>query len=108
MHRHVEWDDPGSDSVVRHFEQDPIGRSDPGPGDILSARYQGLVVRIRVDAYVDDTSIGEVVALIDPATGERRKLAGKLAKGDIVRLPDASRAFEPTGGDKDDDDEDHT
>ncbi|RCV88645.1 hypothetical protein [Billgrantia montanilacus] len=108
MHRHVEWDDPGSASVERHFEQHPTGRSDPGPGDILSARYQGLVVRIRVDAYVDGTSIGEVVALIEPGTGARRKLAGKLAKGDIVRLPDASRAFEPTGGEKADEDEDHT
>ncbi|AMC99122.1 hypothetical protein KZO25_16510 [Halomonas sp. ANAO-440] len=108
MHRHVEWDDPGAASVMRHYEKNPIGYSDPGPGDILSARYQGLVVRIRVDAYVDGTSIGEVVALINPASGERRKLAGKLAQGDIVRLPDASRAFEPTGGDEDEGDEDHT
>ncbi|RDB42544.1 hypothetical protein DU490_12370 [Halomonas sp. DQ26W] len=108
MHKHVEWDDPGADSVMRHYEKNPIGYSDPGPGDILSARYQGVVVRIRVDAYVDSTSIGEVVALINPGTGKRRQLAGKLAKGDIVRLPDASRAFEPTGGDKDDEDDDPT
>jgi hypothetical protein len=96
MHRHVEWDDPGADSVLRHFEQDPIGYSEPGPGDILSARYRGWIVRIRVEAYVKGTSIGEVVALIDPETGERRQLCGKLALGDTVRLPDEYRAFEPT------------
>lgn len=99
MHRHVEWDDPGADSVMRHFENKPAGRSDPGPGDILSGRYQGMVVRVRVEAYVNGTSIGSVVALIEPQSGTRRKLVGKLAVGDTVRLPDASRAFEPRPGD---------
>ncbi|PMR77108.1 hypothetical protein [Billgrantia endophytica] len=105
MHRHVEWDDPGASSVARHFEKHPTGRSDPGPGDILSARYQGLVVRIRVEAYVNGTSIGNVVALIDPESGERHKLAGKLATGDTVRLPDESRAFEPSARDDNDEEE---
>ncbi|WP_163558999.1 hypothetical protein [Halomonas sp. NO4] len=95
MHRHVEWDDPGTDSVLRHFEHDPTGYSEPGPGDILSARYRGRVVRIRVKAYVDATSIGEVVAIIDPASDERQKAFGKLQRGDTVRLPDDKRAFEP-------------
>ncbi|MCG6658872.1 hypothetical protein HOP52_14015 [Halomonas campisalis] len=106
MHKHVEWDDPGADSVMRHFARDPMGHSDPGPGDILSARYQGYVVRIRVEAYVNGTSIGEVVALIAPVSGERRKLCGKLALGDMVRLPDASRALEPRADEPDDDEED--
>ena len=106
MHKHVEWDDPGADSVMRHFARDPMGHSDPGPGDILSARYQGWVVRIRVEAYVGDTSIGEVVALIDPASGERRKLCGKLALGDTVRLPDTHRALEPQADAQDDEAED--
>ncbi|MBA2781126.1 hypothetical protein [Billgrantia kenyensis] len=105
MHRHVEWDDPGADSVLRHYEQDPTGYSDPGPGDILSARYQGMVVRVRVEAYVNGTSIGEVVALIEPHSGKRRKLLGKLALGDTVRLPDADRAFEPRPGDNEEEDE---
>lgn len=96
MHRHVEWDDPGSASVMRHFEHDPTGYSDPGPGDILSARYRGRVVRMRVEAYVDGTSIGEVVAVIDPASGERKQGTGKLTLGDTVRLPDEWRAFEPS------------
>ncbi|MCE8014184.1 hypothetical protein [Billgrantia desiderata] len=105
MHRHVEWDDPGADSVMRHFEKNPAGHSAPGPGDILSARYQGLVVRVRVEAYVDGTSIGEVVALIEPNSGKRRKLIGKLALGDTVRLADECRAFEPRPGDSDEPDE---
>ena len=95
MHRHVEWDEPGADSVMRHFENSSTGYSEPGPGDILSGRYQGLVVRVKVEAYVDDTSIGTVAALIEPHSDTRRKLIGKLAVGDTVRLPDEYRAFEP-------------
>lgn len=95
MHKHVDWDDPGADSVMHHFERDPAGRSDPGPGDILSARHEGAIVRVRVEAYVDGTSIGEVVAIIALGNGRRMKSHGKLALGDTVRLPDASRALEP-------------
>ena len=95
MHRHVEWDEPGTDSVMHHFEKHPSGHSNPGPGDVLSGRYQGLIVRIKVEAYVDGTSIGPVVALIEPHSGTRRKLVDKLAVGDTVRLPDEYRAFEP-------------
>ncbi|ERS91636.1 MULTISPECIES: hypothetical protein [unclassified Halomonas] len=99
MHKHVEWDDPGADSVMRHFQQDPGGYSDPGPGDILSARHQGAVVRVKVEAYVDGTSIGEVAAIISVDNGRRLKSHGKLALGDTVRLPDECRALEPTLGD---------
>ncbi|QJQ97690.1 hypothetical protein [Halomonas sp. PGE1] len=106
MHKHVEWDDPGADSVMRHFEKDPMGHSAPGPGDILSARYQGAVVRVKVEAYVEGTSIGEVAAIIAVNNGRRLKSHGKLALGDTVRLPDASRALEPRVGRARDDDED--
>ncbi|MDI5984607.1 hypothetical protein QLQ85_07380 [Halomonas sp. M4R5S39] len=95
MHKHVEWDAPGTDSVMHHFERDPADHDDPGPGDILSARHEGAIVRVRVEAYVDGTSIGEVVALISANNGRRMKSYGKLALGDTVRLPDASRALEP-------------
>ncbi|MCC5882270.1 MAG: hypothetical protein JJU25_06475 [Halomonas sp.] len=105
MHKHVEWDAPGGDSVMSHHARTPAGYSDPGPGDILSARYQGLVVRVKVEAYVNGTSIGEVVALIEPQSGRRRKLVGKLALGDTVRLPDECRAFESRPADIDAQDE---
>ncbi|MDI5933508.1 hypothetical protein [Halomonas kalidii] len=95
MHKHVDWDDPGADSVMQHFDRNPTSRSDPGPGDILSARHEDAIVRIKVEAYVDGTSIGEVVALISANNGRRMKSHGKLALGDTVRLPDASRALEP-------------
>lgn len=98
MHKHVVWDEPGRDSVIDHFARHPGQHGDPGPGDILSARFKGKVVRIKVSAYVDGTSIGDVVALIDPDSGERLKRFDKLELGDTVRLPDESRAFEPRGG----------
>ena len=99
MHKHVEWDDPGADSVMRHFAQDDGSHSDPGPGDVLSARHEGAVVRVKVEAYVEGTSIGEVAAIISLDNGRRLKSHGKLALGDTVRLPDDCRALEPTLGD---------
>ncbi|MFO8045717.1 MAG: hypothetical protein R6U30_07575 [Halomonas sp.] len=106
MHKHVEWDDPGADSVMHHFEQDPTGHSAPGAGDILSARYQGAVVRVKVEAYVEGTSIGEVAAIIAVNNGRRLKSHGKLSLGDIVRLPDEARALEPSIGQAQDENED--
>ncbi|TFH87789.1 hypothetical protein EQG41_06850 [Billgrantia azerbaijanica] len=95
MHRHVEWDAPGAASVLHYYEHDPASYPEPRPGSILSARYRGRVVRMRVEAYVDGTSIGKVVAVIDPDTGERRSGIDQLQLGDMVRLPDEWRAFEP-------------
>jgi len=96
MHRHVEWDAPGAASVLRYYEHDPASYPEPRPGAILSARYRGRVVRVRVAAYVEGTSIGEVVAVIDPDSGERRSGIAELQLGDTVRLPDEWRAFEPS------------
>lgn len=95
MHKHVEWDDPGRDSVLEHFASHPEQLVEPRPGDILSARYEGVIVRVKVEAWVDGTSIGEVAALIAADNGRRMKSHGKLALGDTVRLPDACRALEP-------------
>ncbi|NWN84236.1 MAG: hypothetical protein HLX48_14815 [Halomonas sp.] len=102
MHKHVEWDAPGADSVLRHFQQDDSGYSDPGPGDILSARHEGAVVRVKVEAYVDGTSIGKVAAIIAMDNGRRLESHGRLALGDTVRLPDDCRALEPTPNTPDD------
>ncbi|MFC3284086.1 hypothetical protein [Litchfieldella rifensis] len=95
MHKHVEWDDPGRDSVMALYANDPEDYVEPHPGSIISAHYQGITVRVRVEAFVNnDTSIGEVVALINPRTGERKRIHGKLTLGDMVRLPDAMRALD--------------
>lgn len=95
MHKHVEWDDPGAQSVLKLYEKDPQDYVEPHPGSIITAHYQGATVRVRVEAFVGgDTSIGEVVALINPRTGERKKVHGKLSLGDMVRLPDAMRALD--------------
>lgn len=98
MHKHVDWDDPGADSVLRYFANNAAGFGEPGPGDILSARHEGAIVRVKVEAYVDGTSIGEVAAIISADNGRRLKSHGKLNLGDTVRLPDASRALEPRHG----------
>ncbi|RUR56310.1 hypothetical protein [Vreelandella populi] len=95
MHRHIEWDDPGSASVSKLFANDHHGHARIGNGDILSARYRGKIVRVEVEAYreEDAVSIGKVVAILD-AKGNRLKGMDKLDIGDIVRLPDDKRAFE--------------
>ncbi|WP_075880609.1 hypothetical protein [Vreelandella massiliensis] len=96
MHRHIEWDDPGKQSVLANFANDPDARVETGPGDILSARYQRHVIRVKVEAYRKDdaVSIGKVVAIINPQ-GQRLEHVSKLTLGDYVRLPDEKRAFEP-------------
>lgn len=107
MHQHIEWDDPGSASVIEHFKKDPHHHNHPGPGDILSARYQRATVRVKVQAYREDdaVSIGEVVAIID-SRGGRQKSYQKLEVGHIVRLPDEKRALEaPPKEEKDKDDD---
>ncbi|MDR5875164.1 hypothetical protein LPL18_001250 [Halomonas sp. CUBES01] len=97
MHRHIEWDMPGSASVAHHYAQDPNHDARPHTGDIISARYQGCSVRVDVQSYQEDerVSIGPVVAIIGPQ-GQRLDSHGKLHKGDIVRLPDDKRAMEPS------------
>ncbi|TDO15360.1 MULTISPECIES: hypothetical protein [Halomonas] len=95
MHKHVEWDDPGTESVLRFYADHPEDCPIPHPSSILSARYRGFTVRVKVEARVEDTSIGEVVALIANDNGRRKQSVGDLSLGDIVRLPDAYRALEP-------------
>ncbi|WP_136255677.1 hypothetical protein [Onishia niordana] len=107
MHKHVEWDDPGQYSVLAFYANTEGEHTDPHPGSIINAHYQGISVRVRVEAYVnDDTSIGEVVALISPRTGERKQSYRNLALGDMVRLPDTMRCIEPRLPDEEDDDDD--
>ena len=95
MHQHIEWDDPGSASVIKLFSKDHRYHPKPGPGDILSARYQQVNVRIKVEAYLEDdaVSIGEVVAIID-ANDRRHNSHHKLQLGSMVRVPDDKRALE--------------
>lgn len=94
MHQHIEWDAPGSDSVAEYFKNDP-DHSAPYPGAILSARYQGKIVRVKVEAYreEDAVSIGSVAAILDEH-GRHHQSHQKLTVGDIVRLPDDKRAME--------------
>lgn len=93
MHQHIEWDAPGAQSVAAYYAEHPEGYSEPRPGVIVSGRYEGANVRVKVEAYKDRVSIGSVAAIID-AQGKRLKQHGKLQLGDIVRLPDDQRAFE--------------
>lgn len=94
MHQHVEWDNPGNASVADYFKNDPDHHA-PNPGDIISTRYQGVTVRIKVEAYRenDAVSIGEVAAIID-GKGGRHKSHNELKVGHMVRVPDNKRALE--------------
>lgn len=94
MHKHIEWDEPGSASVAEYFKSEP-NHTSPYPGAILSARYQNRIVRVKVEAYreEDAVSIGSVAAILDQQ-GHRYKTHQKLNIGDIVRLPDDKRAME--------------
>ncbi|WP_027965585.1 hypothetical protein [Halomonas halocynthiae] len=99
-HKHVNWDDPGPHSVLAFFKDHPDDYREPAPGSVLSARYAGHVVRIKVEAYIDDTSIGDIAAIITPSTGERVSSINDLKLGDIVRLPDDKRAMETPPSEK--------
>lgn len=104
MHQHIEWDEPGSASVMQYFKKHPDHSSQPDPGDIISARYKGAMVRIKVEAYREDdaVSIGEVAAIID-SRGSRHQSYGDLEVNHIVRVPDDKRALEaPPKEQKDD------
>ncbi|HSH49082.1 MAG TPA: hypothetical protein VK991_10900 [Halomonas sp.] len=93
-HKHVNWDDPGAHSVLEFFKDHPEDYREPARGSVLSARYSGHLVRVKVEAYVDGTSIGDVAAIITPTTGERVSSVADLRLGDTVRLPDDKRAIE--------------
>lgn len=95
MHQHIEWDEPGSASVIDYFKKNPDHNGQPDPGDIISARYKGAMVRVKVQAYREDdaVSIGEVAAIID-ANGGRHQSHRELKTGHIVRVPDDKRALE--------------
>ncbi|NWO09709.1 hypothetical protein HLV40_04760 [Chromohalobacter salexigens] len=103
MHKHIDWDAPGNASVTRHYASDKQHEVQPHPGMMLSARYQGMVVRVEVEAYREDDalSIGKVAALID-TQGKRHQSHSDLSVGDYVRLPDDKRALEPTIEDEED------
>lgn len=103
MHQHIEWDDPGQLSVMSLFSSDDAQHAQTGKGDILSARYQQHIIRVKVEAYRenDELSIGKVIAIID-ANGQRLEQLGKLTLNDYVRLPDDKRAFEPSPEDDED------
>ncbi|GAA3898024.1 hypothetical protein GCM10022228_05870 [Halomonas cibimaris] len=101
MHKHIEWDAPEAQSVIAYYTQHPESYSEPHPGSIVSGHYQGVNVRVKVEAYKDRVSIGTVAAIIDPH-GKRLTQHGKLALDDIVRLPDDRRAFELKSASPDD------
>ncbi|MGM8851833.1 hypothetical protein ACUN9V_16400 [Salinicola sp. V024] len=100
MHKHVEWDTPGGASVDAHYAKDEQHRATPQPGTMLTARYHGSTVRVKVEAYKDGVSIGKVAALVGD-DGDRHDTHGELSVGDMVRLPDDKRAFQASAADDD-------
>lgn len=105
MHKHIDWDDPGANSVLRFYADHPDDTPEPRVGSIITALYRGFSVRVRVEARVEDTNIGDVVALIAPDNGRRQQSVGELELGDTVRLADTDRALEPNHPHEKDDEE---
>lgn len=93
--KHVQWDQPGSASVLEHYAKDPKYRAATTPGSILSARFHGRVVRLSLEAHKDGISYAKVIAIIDATSSERQQSFDGLDVGDLVALPDDMRAFEP-------------
>ncbi|MFM9270207.1 hypothetical protein ACJ7V3_08080 [Halomonas elongata] len=105
MHKHIDWDDPGANGVLRFYADRPDDTPEPHVGSIITGLYRGTTVRVRVEARVEDTSIGDVVALIAPDNGRRQQSVGDLELGDTVRLADTDRAMEPNHPHEDDEEE---
>ncbi|MBF5057218.1 hypothetical protein Y5W_02512 [Alcanivorax sp. 521-1] len=100
---HIDWDDPGAQSVTAYYRNDPNIDPQPHAGSVLSARYRGRVVRVTVDAYDRKAGIshGKVAAIMDADSGKRLDQHAGLSVGDPVALPDDKRAFEPAVKDDD-------
>ncbi|MDL4860905.1 hypothetical protein NPJ88_001010 [Halomonas elongata] len=106
MHKHIDWDDPGVQGVLRFYADHPDDMPEPHVGSIITGLYRGSSVRVRVEARVEDTSIGDVVALIAPDNGRRQQSVGDLELGDTVRLADTDRAMEPNHPHEDEEEQD--
>ncbi|ARS52281.1 hypothetical protein [Kushneria konosiri] len=91
--RTVTWDQEGVDHVADHEELTQFLHKKPKAGDIITARYRGANVRLKVLERPDeDTSIAEVLGL---STEDETRVDTHegLHKGESVLVPDKDRAF---------------
>ncbi|WP_052364887.1 hypothetical protein [Halotalea alkalilenta] len=89
--RKIEWDIPFKDSVTGYNEPRRMSRKQPKTGCIITARYHGANVRLRVlDRDGDKNSIAEVIGV--DADGAENDAQLLLNKGDTVVVPDSKRA----------------
>ncbi|WP_027349857.1 hypothetical protein [Halotalea alkalilenta] len=90
----IDWEEPGKQGVDDFYAGTQVAHPTPKAGDVVSARYRDMAVRVEVERHADGVSHGRVVAILD-AKEKRHQSSGGLAVGDAVSLPDRYRAFEP-------------
>ena len=91
--RAITWDREGVDHVADHEELTQFLHKKPKEGDVITARYMGANVRMKVlGREGNDTSIAEVlgISVEDEARVEEHE---GLRKGETVLVPDRDRAF---------------
>lgn len=87
--RKIEWDAPFKDSVKGQYEARPAKKT-PKAGCIITARYHGANVRMKViDRDGDKRSIAEVIGV--DADGIANDAQSLLHQGDTVVVPDKKR-----------------
>lgn len=98
--RQIQWDTPQQESVREHYDDLYFLKKAPETGSIITARYKGHNVRLKVLERADSkTSIAEVIG-IGASDPDEQTL--DLGKGDTVLIPDDKRAF-VVNDDEDDD-----
>lgn len=91
--RAIAWDQDGVDHVADHEELTQFLHKKPGAGDIITARYKGANVRLKVlERQGEDTSVAEVLGLSAEDETRVNEHEG-LRKGETVLVPDRDRAF---------------
>lgn len=92
--RVIKWDVFGDQSVVEYYVKDLNIDFIFYKGSVLLVCFQGLVVWVWVDVYIDGISYGDVVVLIDLEIGKWFIEYQGIVVGDIVVLLDVKWVFE--------------
>jgi|GEM_PF-3625310 len=89
--RKIDWDNPFKNTASSLFSSRRNTRKQPKMGCIITARYHGADVRMRVvERDGDKSSIAEVIGVDDKNIIE--DIRSQLNEGDTVVVPDSKRA----------------
>ena len=83
--RNINWDSPANGSNSMFESRRPV-KTAPRAGCIITARYHGVTVRLKViDRDGDKRSVAEVIGMDDQIAHD------ELRAGDTVIVPDKKR-----------------